>query len=221
MPPRLFILPRHDSVTDQAFHMAKSRPTGSSKTERKGDLAETSAPKSAPSPTTDSEEGKDSENPTAAPSKTAADSGPRPIESDPSARPASAQSPSDSKPESVADPKFSRVRSPAVSVPGPISRASAEELKPGFIAEGEPAKSPTEIKQAGDSTAETKPAPEIKPATGTIAAAPKSVGGPATPAPARSSQLGQVPSVPAKPSSDLATPPRVPPSCCRTHPCSW
>ena len=30
-----------DSVTDQAFHMAKSRPTGSSKTERKGDLAET------------------------------------------------------------------------------------------------------------------------------------------------------------------------------------
>ena len=97
-------------------------------------------------------------------------------------------------------------------MPGPIPRSATEELKPGFVAEGEPANPSTEIKQAGDSTPEAKPAPEIKSATGTLAAAPKSVGAPATPAPARSSQLGQVPSVPAKPSSDLATPTRVPPS---------
>src|SRR5205809_3635598 len=176
MPPRLFILPRHDSVTDQAFHMAKPRPTGSSKTERKGDLAETSATKSAPSPTTGPEEDKDSANPTPAPSKTAADSGPRTTDSDPSARPASAPPPGDSKPESVTDPKISQVRGSAVSVPGPIPRTATEELKPGFVAEGEPANPSTEIKQAGDSTPEAKPAPEIKSATGTHAAAPKSVG---------------------------------------------
>src|SRR5882724_8997401 len=112
--------------------MAKSRPAGSSQTERKRDSQETSALKSPPSPTTPTAEHADlSANP--APSKAAESESPT-TGSAPAAKPAATPIPSQvsvpatalpvpggSKTESVAEPKGSRPPSPAAFVPAALA----------------------------------------------------------------------------------------------------
>src|SRR5439155_6696328 len=203
--------------------MAKSRPPGSSQTERKRDSQETSALKSPPSPTTPKAEhagpaadpapskAAESESLTTG-STSAAKPAAMPIPSQVSTPATASPVPSSPSAESVVEPKGSRPPSPAASVPAPLAPTAISVAKPDPrpIAEARPfdgAKPLPVIKRALESgataeskgavertepapegtTAEVKPAAELKPATGTTAAGSKSLGATIIPATAKPS----------------------------------